>query len=141
LRENRERNLFRSKKDRGFANSTEKATKLKKDVRKNPLSLPLNPSPGNILPVHRNVVVNAMQQKVSREPDGRVGQEIIQVEQESVDDIFGQGPKEHSSEKATGHLVRGQASVQASVDIEGDDGQPKDRDHIPGSLGEDLQIR
>lgn len=84
--------------------------------------------------------MNAVEEEVGGEPEGRIRQEIIQVEQEPVDDIFCQSPDEHSAEEVIGRSVRRQTRLETPVKVVGDDGQPKDGNHKPWGLGEDLKV-
>ena len=52
------------------------------------------------VPVHRQIMMNAMGQKVRSQKVGRIRQPFIDVEQESMHTIFNDRPYEVSEEKA-----------------------------------------
>lgn len=111
------------------------------------------------IPVHRQIMMNAMRQKVRRQEVGRIRQPVIDVEQESMHAVFNDRPYEVSEEEAHQCLGEGgcrdegqvretrneeDGGVDASELKSGtgeevcNDREPEGGDDIPGGAGEDL---
>lgn len=62
---------------------------------------------GLFLPVHREIVVNPMHQKVDHQRIWVVRQESVDVEQESVEDILQNGPHEVAEDERRDDICKG----------------------------------
>lgn len=89
--------------------------------------------------VHRQVMVNPMQQEVQGDAHSIVREIIVEVEEEPVQNILNQAPEEKAKDPVGGSVKRAIQSLIRQIGAIHDGRNPDQRDHPPGSLAERLQ--
>lgn len=88
--------------------------------------------------IHREVVVDAVEEEVEGDADAVVREVVVNVEEAAVEAVLDEGPEAEAEKPVEGCRERGEV-LRGEVGAVGDGGQPHGRDHPPGCQGEGLE--